>query len=77
MCVQITTTVTITELELELDILNNSFPWLTAELRGYTYYWQHISGLAVSPVVSTYSVVTENEIHRLSNRIKYATLKSM
>ena len=39
---------TVTGLELGLFVLYNSFPWLTAELRGCVYYCRHLTVVAVS-----------------------------
>ena len=41
---------TVTGLTLGLFVLYNSFPWLTAELRGCVYYCQHLTVVAVSLV---------------------------
>ena len=41
---------TVTGLALGLFVLYNSFPWLTAELRGCMYYCQHLTVAAVSLV---------------------------
>ena len=49
---------TVTGLALGLFVLYNSFPWLTAELRGCVYYCQHLTVIAVSLVVP-YSAVIE------------------
>ena len=43
---------TVTGLALGLFVLYNSFPWLTAELRGCMYYCQHLTVVDVSCYVN-------------------------
>ena len=65
-CVQMILT-TVTMLALGLFVLYESFPRLTAGLRGCVYYWQHLATVTVSLVPTLYPAVVD--VSKLSKEI--------
>ena len=62
---------TVTRLALGMFVLYNPLSWLTAELRGCVYYYQHLT-VVTAPLVRTFLAVID--VCALSNEIN-ATLE--